>query len=589
MSTSGISNRATQHTGRSAHAGPRRLNIALANDEDRLTIYRLRHEVYAGELAQHKENPHGLLRDPLDDFNLYVTASVDGEIVGFISVTPPAGARYSMDKYIPRDRLPFAFDDGLYEIRLLTVTKPHRGRLIASLLMYAAFRWVEAHGGTRIMAIGRREILDLYLKAGLQPLGIEIQAGAVTFECLTATTAALREEMGRHAGVLRRLERSAQWRLDVPFHEPAPCFHGGAFFDAIGNEFDALDQSRRIINADVLDAWFPPSPNVLTALQEYLPWLLQTSPPTGCEGMVNTIARARGVDAACILPAAGSSDLIYLALRQWLAPSSRVLLLDPTYGEYAHVLEQVVRCRVDRLPLSRAEGYQCDLSHLERHLRLAYDLVVLVNPNSPTGRHIRRDDLERVLTGAPERTRIWIDETYLEYVGGEQSLERFAAQRANVIICKSMSKVYALSGARAAYACASPHMIDELRALTPPWAVSLPAQVAAVMALQDPGYYSRRYAETHALRAGLVDGLTRASTEMEIVPSVANFVLCHLPADGPDAESLCRQCQTHGLFLRNAGNMSRHLGSHAVRIAVKDADTTRRMVDIIHQALGQTG
>ena len=57
------------------------------------------------------------------------------------------------------------------------------------------------------------------------------------------------------------------------FRKPAACFHGGAFFEAIGAKFDSLERCREIINADVLDAWFPPSPKVLGALQEHLPWL----------------------------------------------------------------------------------------------------------------------------------------------------------------------------------------------------------------------------------------------------------------------------------------------------------------------------
>lgn len=90
-----------------------------------------------------------------------------------------------------------------------------------------------------------------------------------------------------------------------------------------------LHLARQIINADVLDAWFPPSPTVLATLQENLPWLLQTSPPTHAEGLIRVIARTRGVLEACILPGAGSSSLIFLALRQWLTSTSRVLLLDP--------------------------------------------------------------------------------------------------------------------------------------------------------------------------------------------------------------------------------------------------------------------
>src|SRR5205814_10473124 len=154
----------------------------------------------------------------------------------------------------------------------------------------------------------------------------------------------------------------------------------------------------------------------------------------------------------------------------------------PTYGEYAHVLERVIGCRVDRFVLHRASNFNVDVDELSktiarRRRRRRYDLVVLVNPNSPTGRHIPRPDMQRLLTAVNPGTRVWIDETYLEYVGAKESLERFAAGSANVFVCKSMSKVYALSGLRAAYLCGPAAEIRQLRAITPPWAVSLPAQV----------------------------------------------------------------------------------------------------------------
>src|SRR4029453_9292047 len=136
-----------------------------------------------------------------------------------------------------------------------------------------------------------------------------------------------------------------------------------------------------------------------------------------------------------------------------------------------------------------------------------YDLVVLVNPNSPTGRHLPSRELETVLRRVPQRTRVWVDETYVEYAGPGESLESFAAGSENIIVCKSMSKVYALSGARAAYLCTGPHQLEALRAITPPWVASLPAQVAAIRALQDPEYYRGHWTETAGLRQELASGL----------------------------------------------------------------------------------
>ncbi len=202
-----------------------------------------------------------------------------------------------------------------------------------------------------------------------------------------------------------------------------------------------------------------------------------------------------------------------------------------------------------------------------------------MNPNSPTGRHVPRRELESFLRSVPPSTLVWIDETYVDYVSAGESLEEFAVRRPDVVICKSMSKVYALSGARCAYLCASPHLLEELRAITPPWAVSLPAQVAAVAALQDRRYYIERYRETAVLRAELGGAL--ASMQLDVVSGTANFLLCHLPEDGPSAAPLVSSCAEHGLFIRDVSNMGTTLGQHAIRIAVKDNRTTDRMLEIL--------
>lgn len=361
------------------------------------------------------------------------------------------------------------------------------------------------------------------------------------------------------------------------------CYHGGAFFDAIGTEFDHLERWHQIINADVLDAWFPPSPRVLAALQKDLPWLLRTSPPTNCEGLQRVIARTRAVATENILPGGGSSDLIFLALRHWLTPSSRVLILDPMYGEYAHVLEKVIRCHVDRFTLSSEDNYRINLGDLEKQIQHDYDLVVLVNPNSPTGQFVPRTEMEFFLRRLPT-TRVWVDETYIEYAGANESLERFAASSSNVVVCKSMSKIYALSGARAAYLCGPARVVEELRAITPPWAVSLPAQVAAVAALQDTDYYAQRWTETHELREQLSLQLAEFDG-WEIIPGIANFLLCRLPEHGPTAAEIVSRCRKHGLFLRDVGSMGQGLGSRALRIAVKDAETNTRIVEILTKIL----
>jgi histidinol-phosphate/aromatic aminotransferase/cobyric acid decarboxylase-like protein len=383
---------------------------------------------------------------------------------------------------------------------------------------------------------------------------------------------------------LARSKTLKQDTFDFLSFKPPSCFHGGAFFEAIGAGFDALERRETVVNADVLDAWFPPSSRVLATLEEHLPWLARTSPPTNCEGLREAIAVHRGVRVENVLTGAGSSDLIYRAFLAWLDRRSRVLILDPTYGEYAHVLENVIGCRVDRLTLSRRDGYEVNLDELQRRMRQGYDLVVIVNPNNPTGRHIPRAELESALRTAPRKTRVWIDEAYIDYVGSAESLERFAAESENIIVCKTMSKAYALSGMRVGYLCASPHQLCDLIPLTPPWAVGLLAQVAAVRALEDRSYYEEQYLKTHVLREETREAL-RGMGIREIVPGVANFLMFHMDASHPTAAQVNERARLSGVFLRDVSKMGNSLGERALRVAVKDSASNERVLRTLRECV----
>ncbi|MFC7484297.1 pyridoxal phosphate-dependent aminotransferase [Luedemannella flava] len=313
--------------------------------------------------------------------------------------------------------------------------------------------------------------------------------------------------------------------------------------------------------------------------------MARTSPPTGAEGLLDDIAAARGLPVDSLVVGAGSSDLIFRAFREWLTPDSRVLLIDPSYGEYAHVTERVIGCRVDRFGLRRDEGWRIDPDRLATALRAGYDLVVLVNPNNPTGRHLPAAQLREVLAQAPPRTRFWIDEAYLGYVGFDQSLADWAAARPNLVVCSSLSKMYALSGLRAAYLVADAPTAAALRRWTPPWAVSLPAQIAAVRALADPDHYLDCWARTHQLRAELAADLRAVDGAVTVDESVANFVVMTLPHSGPTAGQLVRQCRSLNVYLRDVSPMSRVFEGRTIRIAVKDPTGNARIVEAYAAAL----
>lgn len=404
------------------------------------------------------------------------------------------------------------------------------------------------------------------------------------------------------------------------------CFHGGAFFEAIGEEFDDLARRRSIVNADVLDAPFPPSPRVLAALGHDLGWLARTSPPVHAEGLLRVLSRVRGIPEANLALGAGSSDLIFRAFTRWLSPRSRVLVVDPSYGEYAHVVEHVVGATVDRFEISVRDRFALDLDRLAQRLRPsaspsgarsdaggssgdAVDLVVLVHPNNPTGTVLQRPALEHFLGRLPARTIAWIDEAYVDYAGSGLSVEAKAAASRQVVVCKTLSKAYALSGMRVAYLVGPEPLVADLRRATPPWCIGLPAQVAAVAALESESWYRRRRQQVHAWRAELLRDLEVAleGSGILVLDSCANWLMLRLPegasirrngapshgkngtngappANSPAAR-LVERCRQSGVFLRDAGATSRVLADHFVRIAVRTPRENRRIVAAIGAAV----
>ena len=365
---------------------------------------------------------------------------------------------------------------------------------------------------------------------------------------------------------------------DKPEEIPCRVFHGGKSFEAIGENFQHLDSAGSIINADVLDAWFDPSPRVLEKIRSFLPFLVRTSPPVHAAGLVAAIARARGLQQDCILTGGGSSDLIFTCLPHLIEGGRKAMILDPMYGEYRHVLNTLMGSEAIPFELHKQEVFAIDADALiARVLASRPDLIVVVNPNSPTGQHWPRAEVLRFLDGVPISVRVVIDETYIEYAGSMQSLETEACKRPNVLVLKSMSKVYALSGLRVGYLAGAPGTVRLLAKWIPPWAVSLPAQVAAVEALGDAPYYEEQYRETHLLRNEFICSL-QMNPRIKVYPSITNFVLVETQSS---AQRIIECMRESNVYVRNCDSMGLRFADRFIRIAVKRRPENARIAEVL--------
>lgn len=364
------------------------------------------------------------------------------------------------------------------------------------------------------------------------------------------------------------------------------AFHGGAFFDSIGRDFQTMERAAEVISADVLDAWFVPSPGVLQKIGEHLAFALKTSPPTQAEGLVQTICEVRGLAANQILVGGGSSDLLFILLPELLRTTDCVAILDPMYGEYAHILTQVKPVSLRRFFLEKESGFAVETSKCADFLaREKPSMFCVVNPNNPTGSHWPKEEI-LLLVKRFRETVFVIDEAYIEYVGKSCSLELEVARHPNLIIVKSMSKAYALSGARVAYAVCTPALRERVGRLIPPWPVSLLGQMAGVEALRDEPYYAAKYAETRQIKEQMVAQLESAKGACDhslqthrhwrVYNSCANWVLLELKQ--MSAGGLVEALRKEQVFVRHCGSMSEQFRDDFIRVAVKDGATAARIV-----------
>jgi histidinol-phosphate/aromatic aminotransferase/cobyric acid decarboxylase-like protein/predicted GNAT family N-acyltransferase len=541
-------------------------------------ISSLRHQVYAEELQQYEANDEGKIDDPGHHF---IACIEDGILAGYISLNPPSQQPFRITRYFSKETLHESVyalcGERLattYEVRGLTVSPDFRGKNISYRLMRYALEFILENNGTDIVGMGHSEVVNLYQKNGMT---VFTTHGVTHGEALYFPM-----YLNAKKVAAEHVKRIAQ---DIAEEEDNVCYHGGKSWDTSGFDFKVRDE---LIVADVLDSPFPPCPEALGILREQLERCCQESPPTQCEELIETIAEVRGVKANHVSVSSGSSSLMFSFLPQLLNEDSHVLVLSPMYGEYSHIITHVIGCHMTNFVLRGEDGFKINVDDLVEQAR-QHDAVIFVNPNSPTG--VYCDEMSEIVhriqdeTESPSQCKmIWVDETYIDYLPDAQSLEPLTATIPNLIVCKSMSKCYALSGLRVAYAVSQ--KMTMLRKFIPPWAVSLPGQLAAVAALNNPEYYRNQYDIIHQQREELSRMLR--DEHFEVLPGVANFVLTFLPKEaGYTSHSFIEACKEKGVFIRDAQNMGVSLSDNAVRFAVRSQKENLKMIKCVREVFSQ--
>jgi threonine-phosphate decarboxylase len=323
-----------------------------------------------------------------------------------------------------------------------------------------------------------------------------------------------------------------------------------------------------------------PSPRVLRALRSHLRWIGRY-PEIHASSLIRDLSRAHNLPEEAIVVGNGSTALIY-RLPSLLAAKT-ALVLHPTFAEYERAFGPT-GCRIDAVLRQEADDFAIPWQRLFEALRRGYDAVILCNPNNPTGDIIPPAELtEFVEEAARLGTTVIVDEAFMDFQEAA-SLKQEILRRGNLVVLRSMTKCFALAGLRLGFLVAPPPLAKRLRDTEEPWAVSALAQIAGRESLKDRNYLRRTLALIDAERRYLLEHLSQIPG-IQILPSMANFLLFKVTRPGWDAIRLQHALIRHQILVRNCNSFP-GLGSAYVRIAVRGRNDNSRLLSALQVVLG---
>jgi histidinol-phosphate aminotransferase len=283
-----------------------------------------------------------------------------------------------------------------------------------------------------------------------------------------------------------------------------------------------------------------------------------------------------------VFVADGSTPLLHLLAHIFLRPglncisSERSFIIYPlavgsSGGEYITVP-------------TRNDGY--DLDAIARAINGNTRIVILANPNNPTGTMFDAGAADAFLRRVPEHVLVVLDEAYsdfAEYFAGRRgitwsrSFEYVRSGRANVVVLRTFSKAYGLAGIRLGYACGHPELVHHLGRVRSSFSISAIAEAAGLAAIKDAGHV-RRTLENNAVGAAWLEEQL-SELGLRTVPTSANFIYFETEEN---ADVVSQRMQAEGIIVRSLVPWGIPNG---IRVTIGTPEQNERFIQALKKAV----
>ena len=312
-----------------------------------------------------------------------------------------------------------------------------------------------------------------------------------------------------------------------------------------------------------------PSPKALAAMRDALDDM-NRYPDGAAFSLRAKLAERYGVGHDQLVFGCGADEVLELLAKSFLAPGAEVVYAWPSFAMYPVIIQGMGATGV---PVPLDEDLQHDLDAMAKAITPKTKMVIVCNPNNPTGTCFGRDAFESFVEKLPEDLILVVDEVYWDFARSDDFPDTLGciARRPGTISVRSFSKLYGLAGLRIGFGISDPELADYLNRARHPFNVNRLAEVAALAALDDTEHVEQTLRRNREGADAISEALTALG--LQVWPTDTNFIL--VKSDRPGTE-LYDALLRKGVIVRPLPGTGL---DHHVRVTIGTPAENARLID----------
>ena len=317
------------------------------------------------------------------------------------------------------------------------------------------------------------------------------------------------------------------------------------------------------------------------------------------------LAHLNKVDMSDIVLGNGATEIIFLFMK--VINPKKILIVSPTFGEYERAVKAVGTSRnsidlscsddnknienkkieIEYFELKESDDFKLNIGNLKNELEKKYDLLIICNPNNPTGKFLKLAQTEEILKECNKYdTKLFIDEAFIEFLadGMKESIINTEENKKNLFVTRAFTKFFAIPGLRLGYGMYFDKELEKkISEKKEPWSVNNIAEMAGLTVLDDTEYIEKtlKWITKEKIymyeKLNEISGIKGYETEVNFITGKIDEKLF---SEGLNVKILREKMLEQGILIRDASNF-KFLDERFFRLAIKGRASNDRVIKVL--------